>query len=76
MGKLDSYIRIVQCVSLDSPSLIKIYPEIKDAEVEFSALKLCANCFYIFQDNETKLGEFNRNTLYRAVRKTQINVSK
>ena len=46
----------VQCVSLDSPRF-RIYPEIKATEVKFSALKP-------LQNNQTKLGEYKRNTLY------------
>ena len=48
----ESILRAIQCVSVDSASLI-IYPEIKATEVTFSALKRYLCSFYFRIDNET-----------------------
>ena len=52
----------IQCVSLDSTSLI-IYPEIKATEVSFQSWKCYLCSFYFRMDNET--GGIYRNTVYK-----------
>ena len=43
----------IQCVYLDSPSIISLYPEIKATDIRFSALKRYLSSFYFRIDNET-----------------------
>ena len=61
MVSVSTAVSSIQCVSVDSASLI-IYPEIKATEVTFSALKRYLCSFYFRIDNET--GGIDRDTLY------------
>ena len=63
----------IQCVSFYSSTFV-IYPEIKTAEVKFSALK-CIALQLSLQDNKTKLGEYKETHCTISQQQQQLSIN-